>query len=303
MSEYLGYNQISFYIDSIEAQIPCKIIGNKNTIITGFGLSNRSLYGKSYITYCNSENYLEQALVNDKIKAILLSYELLQSIPEKYLEEKSFVIVDYPETRFYELFNHTKFPYSDKPQTGLDAEIGSNTIIEEGVIIGNNVKIGHNSVIRYGTVIGNDVLIGSNVVIGGDGFQMIKDTNGKYMTIPHRGGVKIGNNVFIGDGTTIAKSLFDGYTEIGDDTKISNQVAISHNCRIGRNCAIAANATLFGSCEIKDNVWIAPASSILNRVVVEENAFICAHSFVSRNVPVGDKVFGIPAVSRYRNSK
>ena len=68
MSEYLGYNQISFYIDSIEAQIPCKIIGNKNTIITGFGLSNRSLYGKSYITYCNSENYLEQALVNDKIK-------------------------------------------------------------------------------------------------------------------------------------------------------------------------------------------------------------------------------------------
>ncbi|WP_219079248.1 hypothetical protein [Vibrio parahaemolyticus] len=43
-----------------------------------------------------------------------------------------------------------------------------------------------------------------------------------------------------GANTCIAKSLFDGYTEIGASTKIDNLVSIAHNCKIGENCVLTS---------------------------------------------------------------
>lgn len=48
--------------------------------------------------------------------------------------------------------------------------------------------IGHNSIIKSGSIIGNNVTIGCCSVIGGDGFQLIKEVDGN-MCIPHVGRV------------------------------------------------------------------------------------------------------------------
>ena len=172
---------------------------------------------------------------------------------------------------------------------------GVGVVIENGVKFGNNVRIGHNTIIKSGTIIGDNVSIGCCSVIGGEGFQLIKDKFGNNLNIPHTGGVYIGNNVSIGDCTTICKSLFEGFTRVGDYTKIDNHVHIAHNCNIGKNCSITAHCTMFGSSCIGNNIWLAPHSKIMNGAIVGDGTFIGTSSFVEGKIPPNSRLFGMPA--------
>lgn len=85
--------------------------------------------------------------------------------------------------------------------------IGHNVVIEKNCIIGNNVVIDHNTIIKSNTIIGNDVYIGCNTTIGNYGFGYEKNAEGEYEKIVHAGGVKIGDNVEIGNNTCIDKAV------------------------------------------------------------------------------------------------
>lgn len=268
-------------------------------MIYGFNLCNREIESTCVITYCASREYFEYAIHNPKVGAVILSQELYDTLDEKERGRFSYIISDQPEWCFYDMFiTLYEKNYFDKYTFDSNTEnvsIGLGTIIEKGVKFGENVVIGCNSVIKSGTIIGNNVRIGNCTVIGNDGFQLIKDSQGHNHAIPHVGGVYIGNDVYIGDNTSIHRSLFEGFTTIGDNTKISDQILISHNCTIGANCVLCGNNTLYGSCELKDNVWISPDASVMNQIIIEEGAFIGGSSLVGRTVKAGQKMFGIPA--------
>ena len=137
--------------------------------------------------------------------------------------------------------------------------------------------------------------IGSCSVIGGEGFQLIKDDNGINHTIPHIGRTYIGNDVTIGDLAVVTKSLFEGYTKVMDNVKIDNFVHVSHNCVVGKNSVITGYSAMMGSSTIGKNVWIAPKCTIMNGVHVGDGAFVCACSFVCLDVKPGSRVSGNPA--------
>lgn len=262
-------------------------------MIYGFNLCNREIKSTCVITYCTSVKYVEYAIRNPKVGAIILSQELYDTIDEKERGRFSYIISNQPEWCFYDIFitMHAKDSINKNTfDTDMkNVSVGIGTTVEKGVKFGENVVIGCNSVIKSGTIIGNNVKIGSCTVIGADGFQIIRDGKGSIHTIPHVGGVYIGNDVYIGNNTSIHRSLFEGFTTIGDNTKISDQVIISHNCTIGTHCVLCGNNTLYGSCELKDNVWIAPDASIMNQIIIEEGAFIGGSSLVGRTVKAGQK--------------
>lgn len=270
-----------------------------NMDIYGFNLSNRNIEAPCVITYCTSPTYLGYATHNPKAGAIILSPDLYDMLAPEEKRKFSFIISPHPEWCFYELYMtlYEKNWFDTYSFDTITEHVifGEGTIIEKGVTIGKNVRIGYNSVITSGTIIGDNVEIGSCTVIGGNGFQLIKDDRGVNHAIPHAGRTYIGNNVYIGNNTSICRSLFEGFTRIGDDTKISDQVYISHNCVIGKNCVLCGNNTLYGSCELKENVWLAPDASVMNRVVIGEGAFIGGSSLVARKVKAGRTMFGIPA--------
>lgn len=117
-------------------------------------------------------------------------------------------------------------------------QVGSGTYIAPDVKLGTDVKIGYNCVldgditIRDGTVIANNgvivnpVTIGKNcciqfqVVIEEDGFAWINHEDGSREMIKHFGAVYIGDNVFVGSHTNIARAEIDA-TVIGDGVKIA----------------------------------------------------------------------------------
>lgn len=294
-----GYGLLDLRLSKIAELLGLPVVG-EDIAIDGLNLSNREIQSSSVLSYSMSLKYARKAFGNPKVKALIITSSMYAELSADEKQSCSFIIDEFPESTFYELFimlSASSYPcYTWKTNT-KDAIIMDGAIVNDGVILGKNVTIGHNSVIGSGTIIGDNVTIGSCSVIGGEGFQLIKDANGMNMSIPHVGRVKIGNNVSIGDNSTISKSLFEGFTSVGDYTKVDNHVHIAHNCIVGKNCVLTANCTMFGSSELKDGVWVSPNAAIMNRVVVGANAFIGASSFVSRNVKPGTRMFGVPAIN------
>ena len=163
-----------------------------------------------------------------------------------------------------------------------------------------NVRIGARSVIEPGAIIlegsilDKEVVIRAGTVIGGEGFEP-KVAGGRHFIVPHAGGVHLSGGVEVLCNSHIAKSVFGGHTDIGEQTKIDAMVHISHNVQVGDFCEIAAGAILAGSSTIGDRVWIGPGVIVSSEVLIGDGAFIALGSVVTKDVPNSWRVFGVPA--------
>jgi len=177
---------------------------------------------------------------------------------------------------------------------GERVTIGHGVVIEKNCKIGNNVTIDSNTVIKRGTIIGNNVVIGANNTIGGVGFGYEKNENGAYEALPHVGNVIIEDDVEIGNNTAIDRGVI-GSTLIRRNVKIDNLVHIAHGVDLGENSLIIANSMIAGSTVIGRNVWVAPSASVLNKLVVGDDAVIGMGATVLKNVLPNQTVVGNPA--------
>jgi UDP-3-O-[3-hydroxymyristoyl] glucosamine N-acyltransferase len=284
-------------ISEISEILSSDYIGN-DVNIDSLNLINRESEYKNIMTYITDESFI-QYIDNDRIRGLFIDKNLLNLLDKKLFSNKTFFITEAPEKDFYILHNYlsenTNFYKTNiLNHRGKNVTIHPASFIEDKVYIGNNVTIGANAVIHKNTILGDNVNILSGAIIGGEGFQVLFDKNIPYL-VNHAGGVKIGNNVRIGNNTCIANSIFEGFTEVGDNTKIDNLVHIAHNCKIGKNCIVVPGVVLLGSSILEDNVWVSPNSVILNKVIIRKNGNVGSMSLVARNVKENTKVFGIPA--------
>ncbi len=270
-------------------------------IILSLNLCNRDFVKPNTLSYITSDRYISKVTENKNIVGLLIDESVYEENREA-LANITCLISDSPESDFYKIHEYLVeenlyiSEYDFKTEIGSNLRLGNNVFIDtEGVTIGDNVSIDSNSIIKKGTKIGNNCHVGSNVVLGCDGFQLIRDKNGNNNLATHIGGVDIKNNVFIGNGSIISKSLFTDSTVVGENTKIDNLVHISHNCLIGKNCVITAGTIISGSVIIEDSVWIGPNSTIHNKVICNENSTIGIGSVVINNVDKKSKVFGNPS--------
>ena len=183
-----------------------------------------------------------------------------------------------------------------------NVEIGNNVIVGNNVSISQNCLIGNDVHIMDGvriesSVIGNNVTISQNTVIGKNGFGFHSGSpNGQIFF--HIGGVKIGNNVFIGSNCTVDRGHIDN-TTIGDFVRIDNQVHIAHNCKIGKNSILAGKSALSGSVNLGENVILAGDVGIIDNISIGRNSLISAGTKVFKNFPENSKIGGYPARNLY----
>ncbi|HUG93729.1 MAG TPA: UDP-3-O-(3-hydroxymyristoyl)glucosamine N-acyltransferase [Planctomycetaceae bacterium] len=181
-----------------------------------------------------------------------------------------------------------------------DVTIGESCDIHPGVFIGAGCRIGshvtlHANAVLYADVsVGNRVTIHASAVIGADGFgYRLRD--GKHVRIPHRGTVRIEDDVEIGACTTIDRAMI-GETVIGEGTKIDNLVMIAHNCELGRHNILVSQVGFAGSVTTGDYVVCAGQVGIADHVHLGERAVLGSKAGVHKDVPGGQTYLGAPAM-------
>ena len=289
-----------YMLSAIANTFGLEIIGD-DVEINGLNLCNRQSEYDSVLSYVTNGHFVNDVKGNTKIKALILSQGNMEYYSDKDLGRNiTYIVSECPEDIFYRihiyLYENTDFynKYIFEKVIGDNCRISKSAYIEDGVIIGNRVVIGHNSTIRSGSIIEDDTVIGCNTVVGSEGFQSIKTSNG-VITIPHVGGCHISRSVTIGDNNCVCNSLFEGSTYVGESVKTDNMVHIAHNSYIEKNVTLTAGVTLCGTVTIREGAWIAPNTSILNKVTIGKNARTGLGSVVVRNVPDGALVYGVPA--------
>lgn len=130
------------------------------------------------------------------------------------------------------------------------AEIGPGVVIEGDVKIGANVRIMPYANICEGTEIGENTKIHTGAVIGNEP-QDLSFTGEKSFT-------RIGKNTVIREYVTIHRGTGEGTaTEVGDNNYLMVQVHLGHNCKLEDNVIIANSALLAGHVEVGKGSFIS----------------------------------------------
>lgn len=134
-------------------------------------------------------------------------------------------------------------------------------------------------------VAGDRCVFQANAVIGGDGFGHARDAQGRRVAIAQLGGVRLGDDVEIGAGSTVDRGAL-GDTVLDDGVKIDNQVQIGHNVRIGRDsvlcgcCGVVGGTTIGARCVFAGGVGIGGDGPI----TIADDVVVSGMSHVSRSI-------------------
>lgn len=180
----------------------------------------------------------------------------------------------------------------DGATIGPRTHIGPNAVLGANITIGADGRVGANSSLEC-CDIGDRVQIHPGVRIGTRGFGFAMDPRG-HVELPQLGRVIIGVDVEIGANSTIDRGMGPD-TVIGDGCKIDNLVQIGHNVRLGKNCVVAAQSGIAGSAVLEDFVICAAKVGIAGHLTVGAGTRIAAMSGVTKSVPAGSTLAGVPA--------
>jgi len=240
--------------------------GNEHVVISGINEIHKVSEGD--IVFVDHPKYYDKAL--QSAASVIIINELTE-IPEG----KAIIVVKDP----FSAFNLITKSFSEPVLwEQANAQIGQNSNIAPGVILGKNVKIGDGCTIHPGVVIydhtriGNDTIIHANTVIGADAFYFKKRELG-YEKMHTCGTVRIGNQVEIGPSCTIDRGV-SNETRIGDGTKLDAQVHVGHDSVIGKFCLIAAQVGIAGCCTLEDNVTLWGQVGLASEVHVKSGAVV-----------------------------
>lgn len=189
---------------------------------------------------------------------------------------------------------------SSRASLGQQVSVGPHAVIEAGARIGDGCRIGAgcyigvdselgadcrlhpNATIYHDVRLGSRALLHSGVVIGADGFGFAFDGR-RSVRIAQLGGVRIGDDLDLGAGSTIDRGAIE-HTTLGHGVKIDNQVQIGHNCDIGDHTVICGCTAIAGSARIGRYCNIGGAVGIVGHIRISDRVTVSAMSLVSQSI-------------------
>lgn len=280
-----------------------ELVGDPKTQIDGLATLKSATPGK--LSFVSNPRYVTQ-LADCRASAVIVDPEYASACPGDHLLSTSpYVSYAKASQLFAALARepaqiHPTAVIHPSASIGESVSIGPNVVIEADVSIGNNCAIGAacyigrgcqiaddctlypNITLYHEVMLGNRVILHASVVIGADGFGFAFDGT-QSVKIAQLGGVKIGDDVEIGAGSSIDRGALDD-TLIGNGVKIDNQVQIAHNCVIGDHTVICGCSAIAGSTNIGRYCTIGGAVGIIGHLTIADKVMVSAMSLVSQSI-------------------
>lgn len=179
------------------------------------------------------------------------------------------------------------------------ATLGPGCWIQSGAYVGAEAQLGARcrlmpgAVVMERCVLGERVLLNPGAVVGSEGFGFAPTPEG-LLKIPQPGPVILGDDVELGANTCVDRPAL-GETRVGQGSKLDNLCQVAHAAEVGPHNLLVAYSGVAGSSTLGVGVTLAARSSVLGHLEVGDGVVVAAHSMVSRSVPAGSKVAGVPA--------
>lgn len=290
--------------------------GDPGQIFTGVAPLNAA--AADQVSFCEGRSY-QAALALTSAGLVIVAPELAASVPPASV---ALVCAD-PALAFGRvaaLFHPRMAPRGEihpsaviHPDAviGEGCEIGAYAVIEAGAEIGRNCRIAPFVLIGEKVVVGEDCIIhshcsvshailGRGVVlhpgarIGQEGFGFNTTADGRFITAPQLGSVRLGDAVEIGANSCVDRGGL-GETVLGTGTRVDNLVQVGHNVRTGRGCVLVAQVGISGSTVLGDYVMVGGQAGITGHLNIGSKVRIGAQSGVMHDLPAGLEVVGSPA--------
>ena len=286
-----------------------ELIGDPDIVVTG--IAPLEAAGDAHITFLSNTKLRSQAAAT-RAAALILAPSEVDAIRPNF--HGAFVLTDNPYAYYAHVAQyfvaqvaepilpgiHPTAVVDGSAQIAASASIGPYVVVEAGASIGDRCVIGAGSFIGKNARVGEQTLfhpnatflsdchigargiVHSGAVIGGDGFGFANH-RGQWIKIPQTGGVRIGDDVEIGAGTTIDRGALE-HTVIENGVKLDNQIQIAHNCIIGENTAMAGCVGVAGSAKIGRHCTFGGAAMVLGHLTIADNVHVSSGSLVSRSI-------------------
>lgn len=125
--------------------------------------------------------------------------------------------------------------------------------------------------------------------------EMFEKTGMKIATLIHPSAV-IGQNVFIGAGTTVmANAVINSATKIGKGCIINTMASVDHDNLIEDYVHISVGSHLAGTVSVGRHTWIGIGAIVNNNIKICEDCMIGAGAVVVKNISQKGVYVGIPA--------
>ncbi len=188
---------------------------------------------------------------------------------------------------------------------GPGASVGAGSTVYPYVYVGAAARVGARcrlmpgSVVMDGCVLGDDCVLQPGAVVGADGFGLAEVPGARsghaWEAVPQVGVAILGDRVELGANASVDRAAL-GATRVGDGSKLDNLVQVGHNVELGPDCVLAAYAGVAGSTRLGRGVTLGARAGALGHLALGEGAKVGALSMVTRDVPPGEAVSGIPAI-------
>jgi UDP-3-O-[3-hydroxymyristoyl] glucosamine N-acyltransferase len=249
------------------------------------GLASLAQAGPSDLSFYNDPRYLA-ALEATRAGAVILSSDAAGHSPvDCLLADDPYLAFARASALFAPARTATIHPAATvEPDAvlGDSVSVGAGAYIGSGAVVGAHSVIHPNAVIYSGVTLGEHCTVHSGAVLGADGFGFARGPDG-WEKIHQHGGLRVGDRVEIGAGTTVDRGTLDD-TVIGDGVIIDNQVQVAHNCRIGRNTAIAACCGIAGGTVIGAGCTLAGGVGIVGHVVLCDGVHVTGMTMVTHSI-------------------
>jgi acetyltransferase-like isoleucine patch superfamily enzyme len=187
------------------------------------------------------------------------------------------------------------------------SKVGAGVVIQDNVVIGKQPRLGSRSTskkadlapceigegasICSGALVYAGTVIGSKVIIGDQASVRERCTLGEGVVVGR--GVCVENDVVIGAFTKIqSNSYITAYSELEDHVFIAPCVTTTNDNFMGRT---EARHSLIKGAVIRRGARVGGGAVLLPGIEIGPEAFVAAGALVTKDVPAGKLVAGVPA--------